>query len=559
MRRPGILVPAALSFVFLTCASQSSQRPSKPATGTPRTVRGPDAGWKIGWAKGAVFYEVCVRSFQDSDGDGKGDLPGLISRLDYLNDGDPATTTDLGIDGIWLMPVFRSPSYHGYDTTDYENVNPDYGTNEDLERLCVEAHRRGIRVIVDLVLNHSGSGHPWFQESASSPGSPKRDWYVWRDYDPGWKQPWAGPYGTSTTWHPLNGAYFYGVFWSGMPDLNYRSAEVRAEAKRIAGLWLSRGVDGFRLDASRYLIENDGPNGQQDTPETHAFWKEFTAHVRKVAPEALIVAENWTETPIIATYYGDTSVIPEGDELPMNFDFPLADQTLKGLQSGNATGIAATLDAVRKAYPATVTDTPFLTNHDQVRLITQLSGSVPRAKNAAALLLTYPGTPFLYYGEEVGLQNGTTNNDEAKRTPMPWDATAGGGFTTGSPWFTFAPGKESANVAGQTGNPDSLLSRYRTLIRARKGSVALTKGSLELLTPTSGSTPILAFLRVTGDERVLVAHNVSDGFAVGGPYAITGSTFEPLFTDANVGIPSGGSGRFQIALPARGTGIWRVR
>ena len=231
-----------------------------------------------------------MRSFQDSDGDGKGDLKGLSSRLDYVK--------DLGVDALWLMPVFDSPSYHGYDTTDYEKINPDYGTNGDFERLLAEAHRRGMHVVVDLVLNHTSWKHPWFVESASSPGSPKRDWYVWSATDLHWPQPWNA---NSDTWHEKNGAYYYGLFWAGMPDLNYRTPAVREEAKRIASLWLSRGVDGFRLDAARHLIETGpGEHGQNDTPETHAFWKEFAAYVRSVKQDAVLIGENWTETPIIA-------------------------------------------------------------------------------------------------------------------------------------------------------------------------------------------------------------------------------------------------------------------
>src|SRR5205085_5554719 len=235
------------------------------------------------WWNGAVVYEVFVRSFSDSDGDGKGDLAGLIKKLDYLNDGDPSTSTDLGVDAIWLMPIFASPSYHGYDTTDYESINPAFGTSADFDAVIAAAHQRGIKVILDLVLNHTGSGHPWFVDSAASPASAHRNWYVWSATDPGWTPPWGGG---GDTWHFLNGSYYYGVFFSGMPDLNYRSQAVGDEMKRIAKVWLDRGADGFRLDAARYLIENGSGGGQEDQPETHAFWKEFSAYVRSVKPSA---------------------------------------------------------------------------------------------------------------------------------------------------------------------------------------------------------------------------------------------------------------------------------
>jgi glycosidase len=496
-----------------------------------------------------------VRSFRDSDGNGNGDLPGLIEKLDYLNDGNPATTSDLGVDALWLMPVFESPSYHGYDTVDYERINPDYGTNDDFARLVSEAHRRGIRIILDFVVNHTGSGHPWFADSASSSSAAHRDWYVWSPTDPGWTQPWGG---STPTWHFLNGFYYYGVFWGGMPDLNLRTPAVRQEIERLAKMWLDRGADGFRLDAARHIIEDGGGQSQVDTAETHAWWKEFASFVRGVRPDATLVGENWTDTPIIATYYGSTAEIAGGDELPMNFDFPLADRILAGVDGGDASAIAAKVSEIQSVYPAGANDAPFLTNHDQVRVASRLGLGAGKLKNASAILLTLPGAPFLYYGEEVGLQNGTTGNDEAKRTPMPWDETPGGGFTAGTPWFPFAPGKETANVAAQTNDPGSLLSRYRDLIRARHFSPALERGSLQLLTPASGGSPVLAFLRAAGEERVLVLHNLSDRPAPAG-YPIAIASAEKIFADSYLGEPVGPSGGWTVTLSPRGTGIWRIR
>jgi alpha-amylase len=511
------------------------------------------------WYRKAVFYEVFVRSFQDSNGDGKGDLRGLISRLDYLNDGDPNTTQDLGVDALWLMPVFDSPSYHGYDVVNYERIEPDYGTLEDFELLCAEAHRRGMRVILDFVINHSGVDHPWFVESASSRTSAKREWYSWRDQDPGWKQPWS-QFSNTPTWHPRNGAYYYGVFWGGMPDLNLQNPELRAEVKRLAALWLSRGADGFRLDAARYLIETGGGSGQADTPETHAFWKEFAAHVRQVKPDAVLVGENWSTTPIVATYYGSTKDVPGGDELPLNFNFGLSEQILAGLNGGNAAPIAAKLAEMALVYPAGVSDAPFLTNHDMVRVATQLAGHPGKLANAAALLLTLPGAPFLYYGEELGMPNGTANNDEAKRTPMAWEDTAGGGFTTGTPWYPFSQGARAGiSVAAQTDAPGSLLSRYRALIRARHASEAMGRGGLKLLSPTKGSQAMLSFVRTLGEERVLVVHNVTDYTVSAGPFDIPGSTPEVLFADSNVSVLSRAAGGWQASLPPRATGIWRLK
>lgn len=558
-------LPASLLLLAMTgaCGSGSGggPGPSNPGT-TPNTPTAPAElapAASNSWYSKAVFYEVFVRSFQDSNGDGKGDLKGLLSRLDYLNDGDPNTTQDLGVDALWLMPIFESPSYHGYDVVDYERIEPDYGTLEDFELLCAEAHKRGMRVILDFVINHSGVGHPWFAESASSPTSPKRGWYVWKDQDPGWKQPWS-PFSNSPTWHRRNGAYYYGVFWDGMPDLNLQNAELRAEVKRLASLWLSRGVDGFRLDAARYLIETGAGSGQADTPETHAFWKEFSAHVRQVKPDAVLVGENWSTTPIVATYYGATAAVPGGDELPLNFNFGISEQILAGLNGNNAAPIAAKLAEMARVYPAGVSDAPFLTNHDMVRVATQLGGNSGKVANAAALLLTLPGAPFLYYGEELGLTNGGENNDESKRTPMPWDGTAGGGFTTGTPWYSFSGGYTSGrNVAAQENAAGSLLSRYRALIRARHASEAMSRGGLKLLSSTQGTQGMLSFVRTLGEERVLVVHNVTDSTVPAGPYDLPGTTPEVLFADSNVSALTKTASGWQASLPPRTTGIWRLK
>jgi len=545
---------AALTLCLAACGGGGTTHPDGGGGGTDGGS-GPPPNPRTDWTNGAVVYELFVRSFQDSDGDGKGDLKGLISRLDYLNDGDPNTTTDLGVDAIWLMPVFKSPSYHGYDITDYESINPDYGTDADFQQLVSEAHKRGIKVIVDFVMNHTSSQHPWFLDSASSTTAAKRSWYLWSQTDLGWRQPWGG---TGTTWHLRNGAYYYGVFWDGMPDLNYRSAEVRAEMKRLAALWLSRGVDGFRLDAARYLVEDGGGDQAQDRPDTHAYWKEWAASVRALKPDVLIVGEVWADTTTIGGYYGSTATVPGGDELPLNFDFPLASTLISGVNASDGTRIAAQLKVEQASYAPGATAAPFLSNHDMTRVASQLTANPGREKNAAALLLTVPGTAFIYYGEEVGALQSTGSGDEAKRAPMAWNSTATGGFTTGSPWYAFASNRDTNNVATQSQDPNSLLSRYRKLIHARKASGALTKGGLQLLTPTSGASETLAFLRVDGDETVLVVHNLSDSYANAGPFSLSQSSNEALFQDDGAAL-TGGAGAWRVSLPGRGTGIWRMK
>jgi glycosidase len=445
------------------------------------------------------------------------------------------------------MPIFDSPSTHGYDVTDYDHVKKEYGTNEDLDRLVAEAHRRGIKVILDLVLNHTSDQHPWFRESARSPDSPRREWYVWSATDPGWTQPWNPG---QTTWYRRGDAWYYALFWSGMPDLNYRTPAVREEAKRIARAWLARGVDGFRLDAVRHLVE-DGPGaGQSGSLETHAFLKEFARAVREAKPDAVLVGEVWSSTEDIAAYYGKG-----GDELQLLFDFPLAKAIVDGVRSGDSGRIAAALEEARRAYPRGAVDAPFLTNHDQLRAATQLENDPAKLRLAAAILLTLPGAPFLYYGEELGMQNGPGKEDEWKRTPMAWNGTPTGGFTSAAePWMPFAPGHEQANVAAESRDDGSLLSRYRALLRARKGSPALSRGDLTLVRSDPG---VLAFVRSTGREKVLVVHNLSGERGGAGPLVFPEQRAQALLVD-----PGGSLFRdayaWYASLPAGESGIWRI-
>ena len=277
----GCTAPAAAPTATIT------PPPSPTLTSTP--VQNPPPA-PTSWWNGAVFYEVFVRSFADSSSgplanDGIGDLQGLVEKLDYLNDGDPSTTDDLGVTGLWLMPVMSSPSYHGYDITDYYTVNQEYGTNDDFKRLVIEAHQRGIKVIIDLVLNHTSSEHPWFIEARDNPGSDRRNWYIWSQDKPNYLGPWG-----EEVWHPSPSGYYYGIFWSGMPDLNLKNPQVTAEMENVARFWLEdAGVDGFRLDGARHLIEEGSI--QENTPETHAWWKNFRTVYKGSNPQALAVGD----------------------------------------------------------------------------------------------------------------------------------------------------------------------------------------------------------------------------------------------------------------------------
>jgi alpha-amylase len=450
------------------------------------------------WWRDRVFYEIFVRSFADSTSgplanDGIGDFQGLIDRLDYLNDGNPATHGDLGITGIWLMPINPSPSYHGYDVTDYYGVNPQYGTLDDFRRFLAEAHRRGIRVITDLVLNHSSSQHPAFKAALRGDAG-YRDWYIFvpPDQVPQTRGPWG-----QQVWQQANGQHYYGIFWSGMPDLNYRTSEVTAEAYRVAGFWLTDvGVDGFRLDAVRHLIEDD--DVMSDTPETIAWLQGFRQHVKKTSPGAITVGEIWTNTETVSEYI-------RGDALDLAFDFDLAGAIVDAAKSGTRDKLAYTLENVAANYPNGRYAT-FITNHDQNRVASELREDLSRLKLAATLLLTGPGVPFLYYGEEIG-QVGA-KPDEMIRNPMPWTGDVNGGFTAAAqPWEPLQPGHEHRNLAMQDSDPGSLLNHYRRLIRLRQSEPALAIGAIRVL--DSGRDDVLAFERSHGERSLTVIANLS--------------------------------------------------
>lgn len=444
------------------------------------------------WWNNRVFYEIFVRSFYDSDGDGIGDFNGIVEKLDYLNDGDPNTSDDLGITGIWLMPITVSPSYHGYDVVDYFDVEPDYGTKEDLQRLLEEAHKRDIKVIVDLVLNHTSTQHPWFQDAVNNPDSPYRDFYIWADSPPSYSSPWGTP-----VWHRSNTGFYYGVFWEGMPDLNYENPDVTTEMNKAIRFWLEdMGVDGFRLDAIKHLIE-DG-SIQENTPATHAWFEGFHDFYKGINPDAVTVGEAWTDTADVVAYVGD--------EVDVAFEFDNASAILQSAKGERALYIKSAEQKITKAYPPNQYAT-FITNHDQERVMSTLLGNVGRAKTAASLLLTGPGLPFIYYGEEVG-QSGR-KPDENLRTPMQWSNSANAGFTTAArAWNTPQGNYDEFNVADGTADPDSLLSHYRTLIHARNHNVALQTGDWQAL--ETGISELYAFLRRTDEQTLLVVVNMGD-------------------------------------------------
>lgn len=443
------------------------------------------------WTRGATCYEVFVRSFKDSDGDGIGDLKGLVSKLDYINDGNARTTRDLGARCIWLMPVAESPSYHGYDVSDYYRIEHDYGTNDDFKQLVAAAHARGIKVLVDMVLNHASSRHPYFLEALRDTTSPYRKWFRWSATKPAELNPWG-----YSNWHksPVSNEWYYGFFDSGMPDLNYDYPPVREEAKRVATFWLREmHVDGFRLDAIPYLVEESGKINH--TTGTHAFLHEYAAHVHSVNPESFTVGEVSDSTREMLAYYPD--------QLDSHFAFELADSIVSAVRAGSAKGLLAPILRLQRELPVG-RFSPFLGNHDQPRTMTKLGGDPARARVAAVLLMTMPGTPFVYYGEEIGMTG--DKPDPRLRTPMQWSRGHAAGFTRGRPWEALQPDSARTTVAAQDRDPSSLLNLYRRLIRLRDASAPLAVGALVPLTTSSDA--VAAYLRRDGDRAVLVVANL---------------------------------------------------
>lgn len=452
------------------------------------------------WWRDAVFYEVFVRSFADSSegplaNDGVGDLRGLASRLDSLNDGDPGTATDLGITALWLMPICQSPSYHGYDITDYTRVDDEYGTNEDFLALVDAAHARGMRVLVDMVVNHTSDRHPWFRDSVD-PSSAKHDWYVWSP------EPRKVDWG-STVWHKRPGSdqYYFGLFWRGMPDLNLRNADASREVHDLSRFWLTDlHADGFRLDAARHLIE-DWPK-VENTDETLEWLREYRADMKRADPDAFLIGEVWSSSEQIARY------IP--DALDAAFEFDLAFAIVEGVRDDDAPRIGRTIEKVASAYPPGQFAT-FLANHDMQRVMTTLrenakddAEAIAKAKLAATIQFTLPGIPFIYYGEEIGMTGAKPDPD--LRTPMQW-ASDPGGFTSGTPWRAMHPDAATVNVAAETGNPNSILSRYRDLVRLRLTHPALRSGGVRVV--QTNVPGLLAFQREAAGDRVVALLNCS--------------------------------------------------
>jgi alpha-amylase len=490
-RRVGLVLVA----LGLACAEPAPETGggATPDAGVPKGP--PIAPNEQGWWRDDVVYQVFVRSFADSDGDGVGDLKGLIARLDALNDGDPATTDDLGVDALWLMPIFATDTYHGYDVKDYLAVNPEYGTLEDFQALTRAAHERGIRIILDFVMNHSSRAHPWFVEAEADPGAARRSWYRFRADDPGWRRPWD----RRPVWHAGGGGFYYGLFGAEMPDLDLANPAVEDELLRIAETWLERGADGFRVDAARHLIETEA-GVISDAPETHAFVRRFRQRLHERHPQALLAAEAWIDVDTLVDYWG------EGCEFSLAFSFDLAGAIKAAVRDGDPAPLTTILDRSAAAFPDRGFEAPFLSNHDMERTMTTLGRDADRGALAAAILLGLPGTPFLYYGEELGMAGAGTPFEEDRRAPYRWNGTGPGyGFTTGTPWQRSIE-EAGVDLESQRRDPGSLWSTYRALIALRHAEPALADGPMQRVEVEGG--PAVAWTRSAAGRRLLFVANL---------------------------------------------------
>lgn len=483
------------------------------------------------WWQTGVIYQVYPRSFQDSNNDGVGDLPGITQRVDYLQ--------WLGVDAVWLSPMYPSPmADFGYDVADYTDVDPVFGTLADLDQLRDALHERGMKLILDLVPNHSSDEHPWFIESRASRDNPKRDWYVWRDPAPDGGVPnnWISHFGGSAwTWDAATGQYYLHLFDPKQPDLNWRNPAVRAAMYDVMRFWFDRGIDGFRIDVLWQLIKDANfrdnlinpdydPTSMwyihqhirvhtEDLPETHEIVREMRA-VADEYDERVLIGEVYLPYAQLMTYYGSSM-----DEVHMPFNFALL-----LLNDWSAGGVRALVEEYEAALPAGAQPNWVLGNHDQPRIASR-RGAV-YARLAQMLLLTLRGTPTCYYGDELGMEDvpippemvhdpqaktADFNGRDPERTPMQWDTTPNAGFTAADvqPWLPVAGDAVTRNVAVQQTDPTSMLSFMRHLLAVRRQHAALNSGTYRTL-DNSQPEQVYSFVRTAGTQQILVVLNFSD-------------------------------------------------
>lgn len=495
------------------------------------------------WYKNAIFYEAHIRSFADSNADGKGDLPGLTSKLDYLK--------DLGVDCLWLLPMFPSPlKDDGYDIADYYNIHLDYGTVEDFKTLVAEAHQRGIRVVTDLVLNHTSDMHEWFTESRKSKDNPYRDYYVWSETDQKYKEAriiFIDTEPSNWTLDPTTNEYYWHRFYASQPDLNYDNPEVAGKMIEVLRYWMDMGIDGFRADAVPYLFEREGTNCE-NLPETHDYLKRVRAVLDAHYPGTILLGEANQWPWDLSPYFGGDSNDPgvPGDEFHMAFHFPVMPRIFKALKLADATDI---LDIMDKTPPIPYNSQwcVFLRNHDELtlemvtpedrelmwklyaphprmplnqgirrRLAPLLDNDRRKLELANAILFSLPGAPIIYYGDEIGMGDNIWLFDRnGVRTPMQWTGEPGAGFSQANPEDFWAPviddetyGYQKVNVAAQMADPHSLFHTMKHFVATRKAHPVLGWGSCNFL--RIANKAILTYLRQTGEAQILVVCNLSD-------------------------------------------------
>ena len=486
------------------------------------------------WYKDAIFYELHVKAFQDGNDDGIGDFRGLLDRLDYIQ--------DLGVDGLWLLPFYPSPLRDdGYDIADFHAVSPLYGTMGEFQQFLDAAHRRGLKVITDLVVNHTSDQHPWFQEARRDPTSPKRDYYVWSDTDRRYPEAriiFVDTEKSNWTWDPEAKAYFWHRFFSHQPDLNYDNPKVQQAILDAMRFWLDKGLDGFRCDAVPYLFERDGTNGE-NLPETHAFLKRLRATLDVEYSGRILLAEANQWPKDVRPYFGD------GDEFHMAFHFPLMPRIFMAVRSADRRPITD-MFLHTPPIPESCQWCVFLRNHDELtlemctdperdymyyayaqdpvmklnigirrRLAPLLENDRRKIELLHSLLFTLPGTPIIYYGDEIGMGDNIHLKDRnGVRTPMQWSADRNAGFSRSDPGQLCSPvivdplyGYQAVNVEAQLRTPSSLLLWMRRLIAARKSSRVFGRGTLRFLPPAN--TRVLAHVREYQGETILTVHNLA--------------------------------------------------
>lgn len=448
--------------------------------------------------KQGVYYEIFVRSFADSDGNGVGDFNGVTSKLDYLK--------ELGIDGIWLMPINKCSSYHGYDIDDYTLLNDEYGTEEDFARLIDEAHKRDIKIIMDFVINHTGENNKWFQDAKSNIFSPYRDYFRFvSKYDYANYDEWDySPVGCEC-WYPAGNYYYYSTFYGIMPDLNYNNKAVREEIKSAAGKWLNMGVDGFRMDAAMHIYgdyEFNSMSYEERNAANMQWWNEFAAYCEEIRPDVYLVGEAWQDDEVLPQYT---------QPFDTKFDFAFEQNMMQSVKSEtaktqNGLNLSAYLTEILNEYNKYDTqylDGVFGTNHDMDRIMSQVDGNVKKAELIANIYLTLSGNPYIYYGEELGMKG--TGDDKYKRTPFIWSVTDTGSNTN---WISNIQNRDIKPLDEQMTDETSMYQYYKNMIALRKSHKALYAGSYTALDVEN--TSVMAYERSCDDETITVLHNFSN-------------------------------------------------